>query len=119
VGVCFFEMSIEVLKVGGSVVLGVPHTVSTSRSRPAVVHGSFKVVEARAWGSVLQVADALGAASSRRPMSGLGTIVRVRRRAVSVTVSLRVGEGSKRRQSEYWKRWKVVGGFSRMATVGV
>jgi hypothetical protein len=30
-----------------------------------------------------------------------------------------VGEGSKRRQSRYWKRWKVVDGFSRMATVGV
>ncbi|KAI6757177.1 hypothetical protein HG531_003002 [Fusarium graminearum] len=65
VGVCFFEMSIEVFKIDGSVVLGVPHTVSTTRSRPAVIHGPLKVVEAGAWGSVFQVADALGAASSR------------------------------------------------------
>lgn len=65
VGICFFEMSIEVFKIDGSVILGVPHTVSTTRSRPAVIHGSLKVVEAGTWGSVLQIADALGAASSR------------------------------------------------------
>jgi hypothetical protein len=52
-------------------------------------------------------------------MSRLRAVVRVRRRAISITISLRVGEGSKRWQSGYWKRWKVVGGLSRMATVGV
>jgi hypothetical protein len=65
VGVCFFEMSVNVFKIGRPAVLGVPHAVSTSRSRPTVVHGSFKIVEAGARGSILQVADALGAASSR------------------------------------------------------
>lgn len=68
VRVGFLEVSIEVFEIGGSGVLGSgggsPHAVSTSRSRPAVVHGPFEVDKAGAGTrrSVLQVPDAVGAA---------------------------------------------------------
>jgi hypothetical protein len=57
-------MPIQVFEIGRSAVLGgygSSHAVSTSRGRPAVVHGPFKVVEGGAGRSVLQIPDAVGA----------------------------------------------------------